>query len=47
TRLLLDMFIALSSKQDETSLKIIVSAIKKTNPKNRYALAGMLIRATQ
>ncbi len=47
TRLLLEMFIALSSKQDETSLKIIVSAIKKTNPKNRYALAGMLIRATQ
>ena len=47
TRLLLDMFIALSSKQDESSLKIIVEAIKKTNPKNRYALAGMLIRATQ
>jgi HEAT repeat protein len=47
TRLLLDMFVALSSKQDENSLKIIVDAIKNTNPKNRYALAGMLIRATQ
>ncbi len=47
TRLLLDMFIAIASKQDETSLKLIIDAIKKTNPKNRYALAGLLIRTTQ
>ena len=47
TRLLLDMYVALASKQDEKSLKIIIDSIKKTNPKNRYALAGMLIRATQ
>jgi hypothetical protein len=47
TRLLLDMYVAIASKQDEKSLKLIVDAIKKTNPKNRYALAGMLIRATQ
>jgi len=47
TRLLLDMYIAIASKQDETSLKLIIDAIKKTNPKNRYALAGLLIRTTQ
>ena len=47
TRLLLDMYVALASKQDEESLKIIIDSIKKTNPKNRYALAGLLIRASQ
>lgn len=47
TRLLLDMYLAVASKQDESSLKLIVDAIKKTNPKNRYALAGLLIRSSQ
>jgi HEAT repeat protein len=47
TRLLLDIYIAMASKQDKNSLKLIIDSIKRTNPKNRYALAGMLIRATQ
>ncbi|MFA6118976.1 MAG: HEAT repeat domain-containing protein [Parachlamydiales bacterium] len=47
TRLLLDMYVAVASKQDKSSLKLIIDSIKRTNPKNRYALAGMLIRATQ
>lgn len=47
TRLLLDMYVAIASKQDATSLKLIIDAIKKTNPKNRYAIAGLLIRSTQ
>lgn len=47
TRLLLDMYVAIASKQDNNSLKLIIDSIKKTNPKNRYALAGLLIRSTQ
>ncbi|MBN2479315.1 MAG: HEAT repeat domain-containing protein [Parachlamydiales bacterium] len=47
SRLLIDMYTALASKQNEQSLSIIVDSIRKTNPKNRYALAGILIRATE
>ena len=36
-------------KEDHSdmSLAIILESIKKTNPKNRYALSGILIRATE
>ena len=47
SRLLIDMYTALAAKQDPKSLAIIVESIKKTNPKNRYALLGILIRAAE
>jgi len=47
TRLLIDMYSALAQMQDRKSLSIILNSILKTNPKNRYALAGLLIRATE
>ncbi len=47
SRLLVDMYTALASKQNQKDLLILVDAIKRTNPKNRYALAGLLIRATE
>lgn len=47
TQLLIDSFIALVMKKDEKSISTLLSAIKKGNPKNRYALAGLLLRAVE
>lgn len=47
SNLLMDIFEALASKQDEKSIKTVIEAIQKTNSHNRYVLAGILIRATQ
>ncbi|MBI5346139.1 MAG: hypothetical protein HZB76_03240 [Chlamydiae bacterium] len=47
SRLLIDMFTALASKQDEKNISVLVNAIKNGNFKNRYLLCGFLIRATE
>ncbi|NGX56115.1 MAG: hypothetical protein K1060chlam5_00350 [Candidatus Anoxychlamydiales bacterium] len=47
SKLLVDMYTALSSKQNKKSIIILIDAIKKTNYKNRYALSGLLIKATE
>lgn len=46
SRLLVDSYESLVQQQDEEGIALILEAIKSGNRKNRYALAGLLIRAT-
>lgn len=45
SRLLVDSFEALARKQDNNGINCLLKAIKNGNQKNKYALAGLLIRA--
>lgn len=45
--LLVEAYEAIAKMQDKESLDILISAIKNGNQKNKYALAGLLIRAAQ
>lgn len=47
SRLLVDAFETLAQRRDEEGVSILLEAIARGNPKNKYALAGLLIRATQ
>ena len=47
SKLLIDTYSAIASRQDEKSIDLILEAIKRGNSKNRYALAGLLIRAIE
>lgn len=47
SRLLIDSYAALASRQDQKSIDIVLNALKIGNEKNRYALAGLLMRATE
>jgi HEAT repeat protein len=47
TRLLLEAYQALSDRHDEKGIEIILQGIKQGHPKNRYALAGLLIYTLQ
>ena len=46
SRLLVETYESLVQQQDEEGITLILDAIKSGNRKNRYALAGLLIRAT-
>jgi HEAT repeat protein len=47
SQLLVDAFIAVARRQDEKSIDFLVKAITLGNPHNRYALVGLLMRATE
>lgn len=47
SQLLIDSFIAVASRQDEKSIDFLIKAIKLGSPQNRYALVGLLMRATE
>ena len=47
SKLLINTYSAIASRQDEKSIDLVLEAIKKGNPKNRYALAGLLIHAIE
>lgn len=47
SRLLIEAFGALSEKQRQSSLNILLDAIQNGNPKNRCVLAGLLLRTLQ
>jgi len=47
SRVLIDTYQALAEKQQISSLDILLDAIRGGNPKNRYVLAGLLLRALQ
>jgi len=47
SRLLIGAFEALTQNQDDHSIHVLLEAIKNGNPKNKYALAGLLIRAAE
>ena len=47
SKLLVDSFDAFLKTQDDKGIDIVLEAIQNGNPKNKYALAGLLIHATQ
>jgi HEAT repeat protein len=47
TRLLLEAYQILSDRHDEKGIEILLQGIKVGHPKNRYALAGLLIHTLQ
>ncbi len=47
SRLLVDSYQALADKHEENCIDAILEMIKTGHPKNRYVLAGLLIRAIQ
>jgi HEAT repeat protein len=47
TRLLLEGYQALADRHDEKGIEILLQGIKEGHPKNRYALAGLLIHTLQ
>ncbi len=47
TRLLLECYEVLSNQHNEQGIEIILQGIRAGHPKNRYALAGLLIRTLQ
>lgn len=47
SRLLVEAFQAFTIKQDEKGLEALLEAIENGHAKNKYALAGLLLRATQ
>jgi HEAT repeat protein len=47
SRLLVDAFLALANRRDERSVSFLLEAIQFGNPENRYALMGILMRATE
>ena len=46
SRLLISAFEAFAQTQDDKGLDILLEALHHGNPKNRYALAGLLLRST-
>ncbi len=47
TRLLLECYEVLSDQHDEQGIEILLQGLRSGHPKNRYALAGLLIRTLQ
>jgi HEAT repeat protein len=47
SRLLVESFETLAQRQDASAVNALLNAIEKGNPHNRYALAGLLIKATE
>jgi len=47
SRFLIEAFEALASAQNQAGIDILVHTIAYGNPKNRYALAGLLLRTTE
>ena len=45
--LLIDSYQTLAQRQDSKSIDILLESIAKSHPKNRYALAGLLLKALQ
>lgn len=47
SRLLVEAFEAFASSQDDRGIDLLISVIQTGNPKNKYALIGLLMRAIQ
>jgi HEAT repeat protein len=47
SRLLIDIYQTLAEKQQESTIETFLTAIRDGNPKNRYVLAGLLLRTLQ
>lgn len=47
SRLLIESFLSIASQRDEKSISFLLEAIQQGNPANRYALMGLLMKATE
>lgn len=47
SKLLIDAYMSIASRRDERSISFLLEAIQLGNPINRYALMGLLMRATE
>jgi HEAT repeat protein len=47
SRLLVEAFLSVASRRDEKSISFLLEAIQSGNPNNRYALMGLLMKATE
>lgn len=47
SRLLIETFLSIANRRDEKSISLILDSIQHGNPQNRYALMGLLMRATE
>jgi HEAT repeat protein len=47
SRLLIETVLAIAGRRDEKSISFLLEAIQKGNPQNRYALMGLLMKATE
>lgn len=47
SRLLIESFLSIASRRDEKSIAFLLEAIQKGNTHNRYALIGLLMKATE
>lgn len=47
SRLLIESFLSIANRRDEKSISFLLEAIQLGNPDNRYALMGLLMRATE
>lgn len=47
SRLLIESFLSIANQRDARSIDFLLKAIQHGNPQNRYALMGLLMRATE
>jgi hypothetical protein len=47
SHLLIESFLSIANRRDEKSISFLLEAIQFSNPANRYALIGLLMRATE
>ena len=47
SRLLIESFLSIANQRDERSIDFLLKAIQSGNPQNRFALMGLLMRATE
>jgi HEAT repeat protein len=47
SKLLIDSFLSIASRRDERSIGFLLEAIQHGNPLNRFALMGLLMKATE
>lgn len=47
SRLLIEAFLSIASRREEKSIAFLLEAIQRGNPHNRYALMGLLMKATE
>ncbi len=47
SHLLIEAFLSIANRHDEKSIAFLLEAIQFSNPANRYALMGLLMRATE
>ena len=47
SHLLIEAFLSVANKRDEKNIAFLLEAIQFSNPANRYALIGLLMRATE